>query len=664
LITTETLSQLFDHSLSAVCVTQEQKFVYANEAFYSLTGITDKSEIVGKPLEAFSVNPAETLPIVKNKMRESGDLIPSSYEITGKRRDGSLFPATVSASTISFEDRTATLVIVKDITAEKAAQAVLDDLSHTLVALYENTAESLVLIDRDFRMKYFNKSVKTMIESIYRRCPQKGESILDYSTIDSIEEFKRNVNDAFNGIPLSKEVEIKYINGTSIWWRVAYRPIILDSGEIRYVAFTAANITEVVLVREDLRLQNERLNSLHELMTIQDLSEREVVEFAMEEVVRITKSEVGYIHFVETQVEGDVSLNLFTWSKSVGGKCLIPELIKYPMKDAGVWADCVRTGKPAVHNDYQHMAGKRGYPEGHFPVERHLSVPVFEDELPKLIVGVGNKKTEYTTEDIRDLQIYSSELWKVITKKRLIEELRKAKEHAEKAAQLKSDFLSQMSHEIRSPMNVILGSIDILRDEIENPEGVDLSSTFTAIENSGQRIVRTLNMILNMAELQSGNFVPHIRTVDLKPVLKKLAGEYLMKCKFKGLDFAISLGEGDHHVLGDEYSLTQIFGNLMDNAIKYTNTGAVKVTSSLSPDGKLIVEVADSGIGISNEFRDTVFSPFRQEDQGYGRNFEGNGLGLALVKKYCDINSAEITFESEKNQGTRFIVKMGTFASV
>lgn len=664
MITTETLSQLFDHSLSAVCVTQEQKFVYANEAFYSLTGITDKSEIVGKPLEAFSANPAETLPIIKNKMRESGGLIPSSYEITGKRRDGSLFPATVSASTISFEDRTATLVIVKDITAEKAAQAVLDDLSHTLIALYENTAESVILIDRDFRMKYFNKSVKTIIESIFRRSPQKGESILDYSAIDSIEEFKRNVNDAFNGIPLSKEVEIKYINGTSIWWRVAYRPIILDSGEIRYVAFTAANITEVVQARENLRLQNDRLNSLHELMNIQDLTEREIVQFAMEEVVRLTKSEVGYIHFVETEVEGNIELNLFSWSKSVEGKCMIPDVTKYPMKDAGVWADCIRTGKPAIHNNYQTMEGKHGYPEGHFPVERHLSVPVFEDGAPKLIVGVGNKRTEYTIEDTRDLQIYSTELWKVITKKRLIDELKKARELAEKAAQLKSDFLLQMSHEIRSPMNVILGSMDIIRDEIEEIGGLNLDTTFTAIENSGQRIVRTLNLILNMAELQTGNFMPHITQVDLKQVLKKLAGEYLMKCKFKGLDFAISLGEGDHHVIGDEYSLTQIFGNLMDNAIKYTNKGAVKVSSSFAPDGRLVVEVADSGIGISNEFRETVFSPFRQEDQGYGRNFEGNGLGLALVKKYCDINSAEVTFESEKNQGTKFIVKLAAASSV
>jgi len=629
-----------------------------------MIGITDQADIVGMPISRFAAPDINQHPVDRNIQRESGGLVPTTYEMMIKRVDGTEFPAPLSASTITYNGENATLVIVKDISAEKSAATELENITYTMVALYENTADSIVLIDRDFKMIYFNRAVKMVVEKVYGKTPQRGDSILDYSTLESKQNFISNVNNAFNGNASSKELELKYPDGSSYWWRVGYKAIMVEGEEVKYVAFTATNITEIVQARENLRLQNERLNSLHELMTIQDLSEREVVEFAMEEVVRITKSEVGYIHFVETQVEGDVSLNLFTWSKSVGGKCLIPELIKYPMKDAGVWADCVRTGKPAVHNDYQHMAGKRGYPEGHFPVERHLSVPVFEDELPKLIVGVGNKRTEYTTEDIRDLQIYSSELWKVITKKRLIEELRKAKEHAEKAAQLKSDFLSQMSHEIRSPMNVILGSIDILRDEIENPEGVDLSSTFTAIENSGQRIVRTLNMILNMAELQSGNFVPIIRTVDLKPVLKKLAGEYLMKCKFKGLDFAISLGEGDHRVLGDEYSLTQIFGNLMDNAIKYTNTGAVKVTSSLSPDGKLIVEVADSGIGISDEFRDTVFSPFRQEDQCYGRNFEGNGLGLALVKKYCDINSAEITFESEKNQGTRFIVKLAAISSV
>lgn len=657
-MTTEIFSQLFDQSLSAVCVTQRQQFVYANKAFTDLVGISNQPAIIGMHLTRFAADPHRELSVDRNIKRESGELVPSSYEMMIKKEDGTVFPVSVSASTITFKGEVATLVILKDITLEKSFAEELEKISVMMVALYENTGDSIVIIDRDFLIVYFNKTVKKIIEKVYGKTPIKGDSIFDYSTMDSKQDFILNVNNAFDGVSLNKELMLTYPNGEFFWWRIGYNPILVDGEKTEYVAFTAADISEIVHARENLRLQNERLNSLHELMIIQDLTEREIVEFALEEVVRLTKSEVGYIHFVETEVDGNIELNLFSWSKSVDGKCLIPDKVKYPITDAGVWADCLRTGKPAVHNDYQHLEGTQGYPEGHFPVERHMSVPVFEEEAPKLIVGVGNKKTEYTTEDIRDLQIYSSELWKVITKKRRVDELKRAKELAEKAARLKSDFLSQMSHEIRSPMNVILGSIDILRDEFESPEGMNLDSTFTAIENSGQRIVRTLNMILNMSELQTGNFIPHIKVVDLKPVLKKLASEYQIKSSFKGLDFNFNLCEGNHCVIGDEYSLTQIFGNLIDNAIKYTEEGMVKITSSVTEDKKLIVEIADSGIGISEEFRHIIFSPFRQEDQGYGRNFEGNGLGLALVKKYCDINEVEISFESEKGKGTRFFVTL------
>ena len=98
---------------------------------------------------------------------------------------------------------------------------------------------------------------------------------------------------------------LTYPSGDNFWWRVGYNPILIEGEETKYVAFTASDISEIVHTREDLRLQNDRLNSLHELMMIQDFTEKEIVEFALEEVVRLTKSEVGYLHFVETQVEGD-----------------------------------------------------------------------------------------------------------------------------------------------------------------------------------------------------------------------------------------------------------------------------------------------------------------------------------------------------------------------
>ena len=106
----------------------------------------------------------------------------------------------------------------------------------------------------------------------------------------------------------------------------------------------------------------------------------------------------------------------------------------------------------------------------------------------------------------------------------------------------------------------------------------------------------------------------------------------------------------------DDYALGHVITNLIDNAIKYTYVGYIEVI--LSINDAVTIEVQDTGIGISKEYLPNIFSPFSQEEQGYSRNFEGNGLGLALVKKYCDIINADISVQSRKNEGTIFKIKL------
>jgi signal transduction histidine kinase len=109
-------------------------------------------------------------------------------------------------------------------------------------------------------------------------------------------------------------------------------------------------------------------------------------------------------------------------------------------------------------------------------------------------------------------------------------------------------------------------------------------------------------------------------------------------------------------VKADEYSVNQIFDNLINNAVKYTKEGEVKVKVDSFQNGQVVVDVSDTGIGISEEFLPNLFQPFIQEEQGYTRKYEGNGLGLALVKRYCDMNNAEIQVFSRKGEGTTFRV--------
>jgi signal transduction histidine kinase len=107
-------------------------------------------------------------------------------------------------------------------------------------------------------------------------------------------------------------------------------------------------------------------------------------------------------------------------------------------------------------------------------------------------------------------------------------------------------------------------------------------------------------------------------------------------------------------ILGDNYTVSQVFVNLIDNAIKYTNEGEVNIILYNNSENDVCVDITDSGIGINSEFLPILFEPFTQEDNSAVRNYEGTGLGLALVKKYVEINKAKILVKSKKNKGTTF----------
>ncbi len=236
-------------------------------------------------------------------------------------------------------------------------------------------------------------------------------------------------------------------------------------------------------------------------------------------------------------------------------------------------------------------------------------------------------------------------------------ELRGAKENAEKADKLKDEFLAQMSHEIRTPINAILSFSGLLKEELSDKLDDDLKISFSIMERAGKRIIRTIDLILHMAEMQTGYFQPTFEEIDANTRISEVI-EYDFKqiAKDKKLYLNYTYHSNTKKILADEYTFDEIIKNLIDNAIKYTFFGGVEVTVYDTEDNKLAVEIKDSGIGISNEYLPQLFEPFSQEEQGYTRKFEGNGLGLALIKKYTFINNAHIVVDSKKGEGTIFIV--------
>lgn len=185
------------------------------------------------------------------------------------------------------------------------------------------------------------------------------------------------------------------------------------------------DITERRKIDEERAINQKRLEAFLRLSVTEFPSKDSLVEFALEEGIKLTRSQVGYLHFLN---EDQATLYLYRWSQSVAGQCTAEKTPHYPLEKAGIWADCIRKREPVIHNDYPGLADKKGVPDGHFPIARHMSVPIYDGRRIIGVAGVGNKEAAYDESDAKQLSIYMNNMWHLFKQKRGEEELQKANE--------------------------------------------------------------------------------------------------------------------------------------------------------------------------------------------------------------------------------------------
>ncbi|MDJ0810236.1 MAG: diguanylate cyclase [Desulfobacterales bacterium] len=184
----------------------------------------------------------------------------------------------------------------------------------------------------------------------------------------------------------------------------------------------ARDVTDQIEAQERIRLNEERLDSLLKLSQMSGVSDEKIREYALEEIVRLTRSKAGYLHLFN---EDTGSLELVSWSKGVLQECRAEKMRHYPLAQAGVWADSIRLRRPVVHNDFANLPNRKGMPEGHFAIRRHMSVPVLDDGRIVAVAGVGNKAEPYDESDINQLSLFMQSMWSILKEKRARHILRK-----------------------------------------------------------------------------------------------------------------------------------------------------------------------------------------------------------------------------------------------
>ncbi|NUN08909.1 MAG: HAMP domain-containing histidine kinase [Ignavibacteriaceae bacterium] len=252
--------------------------------------------------------------------------------------------------------------------------------------------------------------------------------------------------------------------------------------------------------------------------------------------------------------------------------------------------------------------------------------------------------------------LYGSDITELKEKERA---LIAAVQKAENSERLKDHFLSQMSHEIRSPLNSILGFNSIIQEELKDSIPDELKSIFSSVDNSGKRLYRTIDLNLNMAMVMTDTMKVNPQKLNLPEIVQHLLIEYRHYAKEKQLNLFFENNCQNPQAEVDHYSFVTIIQNLIDNSIKYTNTGEIRV-GIWNSNNKLFISISDTGIGISEEYKSKLFNVFSQEVTGYGRPFEGNGLGLALSKRLLELNKGEIEVVSQKGAGSTFTISFNS----
>jgi signal transduction histidine kinase len=240
-------------------------------------------------------------------------------------------------------------------------------------------------------------------------------------------------------------------------------------------------------------------------------------------------------------------------------------------------------------------------------------------------------------------------------------ELAKTVEELEIASQHKSQFVANMSHELRTPLAAILGYAELMQEGFYETLGQKSLDALTRIRSNGKHLLGLINTVLDIAKIESGQFTLNMAEYTIESVVETVRSATESLAQNKKLALKTEVAKPLPIGLGDEQRLTQVLLNLVGNAIKFTDTGEVRVTARAF-DGHFNVSVSDTGPGIPAEHQSRIFEQFQQVDNSNTRAKGGTGLGLAIAKQIVEMHGGRIWVESTLGKGSTFQMELPTRA--
>lgn len=610
----------FESSADAMLILENDEFVDCNHATVAMLGYVSQEEVINKrPYELspkYQPDGRLSLDKAAEMIRIANERGNHRFEWDHLRKDGTIVPVEVSLTAIENRDGVQLHTVWRDISKRKQAEQTLHSSEERYRKLYKETPAMLHSIDAEGRLVSVSNY---WLEKLgYER-----DEVLQRKSSEFLTEESRRY---------AQEVVLPEFFRTGYCFEVPYQ-FIKKNGEVLDVLLSAT--TE----------KDDAGNIIRSLAVLTDVTERKKAVDALAE------SEEKFRLLLSSTAEAIYGLDTAGNCTFCNPACL--RMLSYENE-----SDLL--GKSMHKMIHHHKRDGSIYPERECKIYLALKngEGICDDDEVLWRADGSSFDAEYCSFPMRrgeDLVGAVVTFQDITERKKAQKALIKAKDFAEEANKVKSEFLAKVSHEIRTPMAVFMSAIEHLLDIDQDPTR---RQVLNLADLSSQRLYTLVEEVLDFSKIEDSKMELEEVAFSVRTCLQDAVNMMKVKAMAKEIGLEVDVApDVPESIQGDEFRLGQVLLNLISNAVKFTEDGGVEVTLKLENDN-LVFIVKDTGIGIPEDKLKSVFDAFSQADNSTTRKYGGTGLGLAISKGLVELMGGQIHVESRFGHGSQFIINL------